>query len=98
MTSKQLWMGQGQSSPVSCCLVSCFFQSAFAANEVCSVQKVQNQGPPSGDVVVNFGVENGMDTASLLTGGGEHIDSVLAGLKASDVGDAAVFVGSTPDR
>lgn len=93
-------MGQGQSSPVSCCLVSCFFQSAFAANEVSSVQKVQNQGPPFEDSLLHLGVDEVMDLESISTGRGERVDSVSAGVKGSEIGEAdakADFVGFRPE-
>jgi hypothetical protein len=94
-------MGHGQSSPVSCCLVSCFFQSAFAANEVCSVQKVQNQGPPFEGVALCFAVEEVTDRESTSVGRGEGIDRTSTGLNASEIGDAddkATLVGFRPER
>jgi hypothetical protein len=94
-------MGQGQSSPVSCCLVSCFFQSALAANEVCSVQKVQNQGPPFEGVALCFAVGEVTDRVSMSGSRGEDIDKASTGLNASEIGEAddkASFVGFRPER
>jgi hypothetical protein len=95
-------MGQGQSSPVSWCFVSCFFQSALAAKVVCSVQKVQNQWPATGNVVVRFIVEDATDFESKSVGKGDPSDSVSAGLKASDMGEGigmrVVLASLRPER
>ena len=74
----------------------------MAAKVVCSVQKVQNQWPPTVGVVARFIVEDATDFESKSVGKSDGSDSVSAGLKASDMGDGmcmrVVLASFRPER